>query len=444
MRKKNAIKSEIGRKAPRSVETAVAKQLSAGSIGKIVAGISGGADSVAMLHALHSLGVETLAVHCNFHLRGEESDRDMRFVMELCASLGIKLQIIHFDVNEYISRHGGSVEMACRDLRYIEFRKLLKDIGYDRIAVAHNADDQAETLLLNLMRGAGVAGLRGMQPDSGEIIRPLLGVTRREIEDYLRELGSEYIVDSSNLQSDFRRNFLRNEVIPLLETKWPEARKSICRTAANMLQEERVLDRIEASIEGNNSDTLMFTAIDAAPDPLWIIRRWATRHNAGESRAVEIYNTYKKDSAKSGKRWYVTGGRIMMERDRLEYVPDDATATQTKPIEMDCREVKPDKNLMQKVRTESLDVLWTSLPPDELIFRHPSTGDRILPLGMPGSTLLSKIMKDAGLSQFEKEKVIVAEEKSSGIIIWVCGLKRSRLRLVSETAPKAFRYTPLN
>ena len=150
-------------------------------IRKLIVGVSGGADSMALLHCLQAAGLDILAVHCNFHLRGDESNRDMEFVKEYCKSERIALQVIEFDVDEFRRLNGGSVEMACRDLRYNKFRELMQQTGSDRIAVAHNADDQAETLLLNLMRGAGVSGLRAMKHDTGFVVRPLLDYSRSEI-----------------------------------------------------------------------------------------------------------------------------------------------------------------------------------------------------------------------------------------------------------------------
>ena len=211
------------------IEQIIANSLKIADVKKVIAGISGGADSVAMLLGLHEAGADITAIHCNFHLRGEESERDRRFVEKLCQRLEIPLVVIDFDVNDYMLRHKISTEMACRELRYAEFRRILNEKKADRIAVAHHADDNAETLLLNLMRGAGVAGMRGMVPDTGEIIRPLLEVSRTEILHYLESKGETYVTDSTNLISDYRRNFLRNEILPLLESRWPEARRSICR-----------------------------------------------------------------------------------------------------------------------------------------------------------------------------------------------------------------------
>ena len=422
------------------IEQIIANSLKIADVKKVIAGISGGADSVAMLLGLHEAGADITAIHCNFHLRGEESERDRRFVEKLCQRLEIPLVVIDFDVNDYMLRHKISTEMACRELRYAEFRRILNEKKADRIAVAHHADDNAETLLLNLMRGAGVAGMRGMVPDTGEIIRPLLEVSRTEILHYLESQGETYVTDSTNLISDYRRNFLRNEILPLLESRWPEARRSICRTAAIMIQEEKILGWAERQIIGVDSDTLPYSRIKGSPDRLWAIHRFITQFGGTASQAREIDRSLEADDFMSGKYWTVNSGRIVMERDRLEFINNHKD---------DAEHIKPEekfrisrhqitKELLDKIKSCPLDELWTTLPPEQIIFRHPKNGDRIKPLGMNGSMLVSKIMKDAKLSTSQKEACLVAEDRETGEIIWVAGLKRSRLHLVNSDKSECF------
>ena len=179
--------------------------------------LSGGADSVALLLILKDLGYRIEAAHCNFHLRGEESNRDEAFVKKLCQEQNIPLHLIHFDTKEYADLHQVSIEMAARDLRYGYFRQLRKDIGAEKVCVAHHRDDAVETLLMNLMRGSGVHGLTGIRACNGEIVRPLLDVSRQEIETYLHSIGQDYVMDSTNLVDDVVRNKIRLNVLPLLE-----------------------------------------------------------------------------------------------------------------------------------------------------------------------------------------------------------------------------------
>ena len=174
--------------------------------------LSGGPDSVALLLVLRELGYKIEAAHCNFHLRGEESDRDEEFVKSLCNKLDIPFHIIHFDTREYATLHQVSVEMAARDLRYGYFRQLCQDIGAASVCVAHHRDDAVETLLMNLLRGSGIHGLTGIRPKNGAIVRPLLCVSREEIEQYLHSIGQDYVTDSTNLVNDVMRNKIRLEV----------------------------------------------------------------------------------------------------------------------------------------------------------------------------------------------------------------------------------------
>ncbi len=420
---------------PEKLENRVAECLDAKGITAVTAGISGGADSVAMLLLLKKCGIRIQAVHCNFHLRGDESERDRDFVKALCHRVGIRLTVVDFDVKAYIEANRVSVEMACRELRYAEFRRIMRENRSDRIAVAHNADDNAETVLLNLMRGAGVAGLRGISQDSGEIIRPLLGVTRDEILLYLESKDETYVTDSTNMSSDFRRNFLRNEVIPLLETRWPGARKSICHTASIMGQEKKMLDWTERLLSDNDDRILTFEAIRKCPDSRWIINRFISRFGGTPSQSGEIAASLETVPFQSGKQWSVPQGRIVLERDRLEFSirnNDSPSAS--------CEEFDTDCDTLGLALHSPLSELWTSLPPDRITFRNPETGDRIKPLGMTGSVAVSKVMKDARLSQIQKEDVMVALDTDTGEIIWIDGLKRSRLALVAPDTPRCYRY----
>ena len=162
-----------------------------------IVALSGGADSVALLLILHRLGYRIEAAHCNFHLRGEESDRDETFVKSLCKEHNIPLHLIHFDTAEYASLHQVSIEMAARELRYRYFEQLRHDIGAETVCVAHHRDDAVETLLMNLLRGSGIHGLTGIRPQNGYIVRPLLCLSRQEVEAFLREAGQPFVNDST-------------------------------------------------------------------------------------------------------------------------------------------------------------------------------------------------------------------------------------------------------
>ena len=201
---------------------------------KLLVALSGGADSVALLHLLIELGYICEAAHCNFQLRGEESERDMQFVIDLCNFLHIPLHLKRFETTHHAQSKHISIEMAARELRYEWFEKVRNETNARCIAVAHHKDDQAETVLLNLIRGTGINGLTGMRPINGAIVRPFLAVSRAEIISYLDHKQFNYITDSTNLVDDYTRNKLRLNIIPLLTEINPSVIDTIYKNSQNL------------------------------------------------------------------------------------------------------------------------------------------------------------------------------------------------------------------
>ena len=187
----------------------------------VLVGVSGGADSVALLDVLHEAGYMCIAAHCNFHLRGEESNRDEAFVRQLCSQMDVPLVVTSFDTLTYARAHNMSVEMSARELRYVWFDQMAQQYGCQAVAVAHHQNDQAETLLLNLRRGCGLRGLTGMRPlstnayapNGAPVVRPLLCTTRDYIEHYLRDKRHmEWVNDSTNTDTSIIRNAIREQL----------------------------------------------------------------------------------------------------------------------------------------------------------------------------------------------------------------------------------------
>jgi len=215
----------------------------------VTAGLSGGADSVCLLLVLNELSRQmkfTLrAVHVNHCLRGDESERDERFCERLCERLEIPLSVFRVNVTEYAEESGKSTEEAARVLRYEAFEK---SACGGKIATAHNKNDNAETVLFNIVRGTGIKGLGGIPYVRGNIVRPLLDVSRSEIEAFLKESGQEYVTDSTNLTEDYSRNKLRRSVIPQLEKINPDAADAICRLSLLAEEDEALLDKLSREI----------------------------------------------------------------------------------------------------------------------------------------------------------------------------------------------------
>lgn len=215
---------------------------------KVIVALSGGADSVALLHILISLkeeyGIEIHAAHYNHGIRGEEADHDERFAQKLCRDWEIPFHCDRADVPAIASEKGESVELIGRKLRYLFFESVACDFGGAKIATAHHRDDNAETVLWNLTRGAGLAGLAGIPVRRGDIIRPLLCLSRSEIEDYCRENDLPYVTDSTNLSDDYTRNKLRHQVMPVLRELNPSVGESITQTSSLMKEADEYLDEI--------------------------------------------------------------------------------------------------------------------------------------------------------------------------------------------------------
>lgn len=211
---------------------------------KYIVALSGGADSVCLLLWLHNQGEVAAAAHCNFHLRGEESNRDEHFVRLLCERLNIKLFVTHFNTTQEAESTGESIEMAARRLRYTWFKTLLAQTGCQAIAVGHHQEDNAETILLNLVRGTGLQGLTGMQQLSHKqgfaIYRPLLSWTKADILQYLDAHQQNYVTDSTNADVQYRRNSIRHEVLPLLQRLNPKVVQAINQMAHHLTETQSV------------------------------------------------------------------------------------------------------------------------------------------------------------------------------------------------------------
>ena len=208
--------------------------------GKLILALSGGIDSMVLADMLLHSKADFVLAHCNFHLRGEESDGDEKFVRDYAERKGLTLYVKQFDTLNYAEEHKLSIEMAARELRYAWFEELRQQLNYDFIAVAHHADDQLETFFINLLRGAGIRGLKGMQKVNGHIIRPLLDVPRAEIQQYAEEHHLEWREDHTNAETLYLRNKIRHELLPVIDGISKEGRSAILKSINHLASENEL------------------------------------------------------------------------------------------------------------------------------------------------------------------------------------------------------------
>ena len=408
-------------------------------------GLSGGADSVALLLILKELGYKVETAHCNFRLRGEESDRDEQFVRELCKQYDIPLHVIHFDTREYASLHQVSIEMAARDLRYGYFRQLCQDIGAADVCIAHHRDDAVETLLMNLLRGAGIHGLTGIRPKNDIVRRPLLCINRQEILQYLDSIGQTYVTDSSNLEADVLRNKIRLKVLPLLEEIAPGATANIDKTANYLREAEKVYDKeIEDELDFLTlHDKFEKMAIPKLPSVSSFFHEWLSPLGFNSTQTEQILGCMDQ----TGREFHSSTHTLVVDRDCVEVEPIKEPIKPLKIPETGTYRDEDQTAFKFEITTDttvSRDTYVATLDADKVQFplkvRLVQEGDRFVPFGMKGSKLVSDYMTDQKLSLLEKRHQEVVTD-ASGAIVWLIGRRTDNRFRVSKETTNVLRIT---
>ena len=394
--------------------------------------LSGGADSVALLRVLLEAGFDCRVAHCNFHLRGEESIRDEQFVRDLCQRLNVPLTVKDFDVAAWQQEYGSSTEMACRELRYAWFEQERQRQGCGLIAVAHHSDDQVETFFLNLLRGTGIRGLTGMQRLSGNIWRPMLDVSRRDILDYMRAIGQEFVTDSTNNENDYRRNQLRNLVLPAVEQQFPQAHERILDTMGNLRDDLDLLTSLVNEILPDERH-ISIEVLCSEPEASTLLYHRIRQMGFNRDQCQQAI-----DAARNGHsgRQFVGKGYIMhVNRQSLDIeatqeiqpteIPVDLRSDLFSPVHVTIsRNNAPFSPLMcdgKHTVAFSTDLLDCQ----RIVLRHWHRGDRIKPFGMQGSKLVSDLFADLKLDHADKHNTWLLE--ADGDILWVLGHRASAL-----------------
>ena len=409
----------------------------------VLVGLSGGADSVALLGVLVRLGYPCRALHCNFHLRGDESDRDEAFARQFADSLGVPFLKVDFDTRGYAAIHQESIEMAARSLRYRWFEEQRQAFDAEAIAVAHHRDDSVETLLMNLLRGSGIRGLGGIRPRNGQVVRPLLAVSRAEIEEWLQTQGWDYVTDSSNLSDAYTRNFIRLRVLPLLEQLNPAARETIARSAAHLSAAEQLYAyTVEEARKAVfvTADSLSIEALMRYPSPETLLYEWL--RPLGFSRIV-VGELFESLTGLSGKQFYSATHQVLKDRDRLYIAPLQepsawqpieipvATGELTQPLRLSFQLMERTSDF-QLERASDAAYFDAEKLPGRLTLRLPQTGDWFVPFGMRGRKKLSDFFADQKMNRWEKlrQPLLCAGES----IVWVVGRRADdRFRVGEET-----------
>ncbi|MDD6896300.1 MAG: tRNA lysidine(34) synthetase TilS [Prevotellaceae bacterium] len=415
--------------------------------------VSGGADSVALLLMMHDEGYKVEAVHCNFHLRGSEADRDEEFVAGLCGRMGIKLHRVHFDTREYAELHKQSIETAARNLRYAYFENLRRDIGAEAIVVAHHSDDNVETVLMNLTRGTGLNGMAGIRAVNGHILRPLLNMSRRDIENYLLLRHQDYVTDSTNLETDATRNKFRLEVIPLLHTINPSASRCINATARHLQEAGEIVDwaldmitKQVVEVGADGIDVIDTEKLRQLPAPRYVLHHICSSYGFTPQQSDVVFQMMENGT--KGKAISSATHDIAAEKSRLLVA---SSVVLPQPLRMPVEgvymfgegrirvEVKPTSNadsaIAKSPDVATLDAATLTFP---LTLRPWHDGDRFTPFGMKGSKLVSDYLTDRKKNYFERRRQLVVED-AKGTIVWLVGERTSEKCRITATTKEVVR-----
>ena len=410
---------------------------------KVIVGLSGGPDSMVLIHILLQLGYVCIASHCNFNLRGEDSNDDEKFVTKWCKQQNVTLDVVSFDTHAYALAHKVSIEMAARNLRYDWFEKLRKKYDANAIAIAHHRDDSIETILINLIRGTGIKGLTGIPIKNKYVVRPLLGVSRSEIMEYLASNQIPYVTDLTNEEDIYTRNTIRLKVLPLLETINPSVRNAILTTSTNLKEVEKIYDNYihdtsQFVLQGNkinieklkltsSPQSLLFEILSPLGFTPSVIEDVANNLDAIPGK-VYLSNKYRllKDRA-----YLIISDTDLFEDDDKEYLIYADTSNIEVPLSMSIkREIKDSNFKIQKINT-TLQVDFDKLT-FPLTLRRWRKGDWFIPFGMTGKKKLSDFFSDNKFNLLDKETTWILT--SGDEIVWIVNHRLDdRFKITNDT-----------
>lgn len=412
---------------------------------RILLAVSGGADSMLMLHLFTNAGFSVAVAHCNFGLRGNESDGDEQFVADYCDRHNLAFYVKHFNTRDYALEKGISIEMAARDLRYWWFDGLLSKHGQDLLATAHHQDDVIETFLINLSRGSGIKGLSGIQPKSGKIIRPMLFTNRTEILEYCRRMKIDFRTDSSNIDTIYKRNLIRQQILPLLEQVNPAFRRNALKTIGNLHETGQLFQQRMSEIKAlvfSDDDQGAMIHIDKllTLNPLRTILFELIREFGFQAEQVDdIIDSLTKES---GRKFFSEDYRLVKDREYLLISPFKLKSEQVFYLEEDCGKINHPVHLSFEKLERTADFRFSThqnvadMDLDQLVFplilRHWQEGEYFQPLGMTGMKKLSDFFVDEKYSIPDKENAWILA--SGNQVIWIVGKRLDhRFKITAKT-----------
>lgn len=399
-------------------------------------------------------GVSALAIaHCNFHLRGDESDADAAFVRDFAAAAGVKLHMADFDTAAFATEHGVSIEMAARELRYRWFDSLCREYGYEAVCVAHNANDNAETLLLNLVRGTGLRGLCGMAEESRNpygdslVRRPMLGWSRARIEEYAASHGLAYRTDSSNLSSEYKRNLIRNEVMPLLQKLNPSLLDTLTRDIANFRQAASIVDDWAAAAGAGlvqnygGADSISIPALKSLPHWEYLLYNELSRRGFSSTLIDELERLLKdEDATLSGHRFDGSDCVLVTTSNELVISPlcgsESALAQLPTPV-VELIDWHPGMNPRTERGVLLVDADRLGAEPS---FRRWQDGDWLRPLGLGGKKKVSDFLTDLKYNILQKDSALVLEGSGSHVLA-VVGERIDESLKISDSTSRVYRIS---
>lgn len=408
--------------------------------------VSGGIDSVVMSHLFNKLGLAFGIAHCNFALRGEESNGDEEFVSQLSNNLGVPYFTKQFDTKNFAEQTQVSTQMAARQLRYEWFEELRKENGFDFIVTAHHQSDQLETILINQLRGTGTDGLAGITPLEGSVFRPLLCITRSAIMAYAETHQLTWREDSSNVEDKYWRNKIRHHILPVMQSLNPSIEETFTRNASRAKDSTAILKKYATDLktkiahQSNGNTTLDCGQLHRNDYNPSVVLAWIDSYGFNYFQAVCIFEALQTST---GKKFYADKYVLFIDRGQILICPKTEEQTEQLIIKKEDDQLLFSKGLLNisHFSKESdfvipnanniacLDAEQISFP---LTLRYWQQGDYIFPLGMSGKKLLSDFFIDEKFSQYEKEHTPLLCHESE--VLWVINRRiNDKVKLKPDT-----------